>query len=96
MASALNQVSKLETLVLQKCKIKVRSFYILITALGKNQTLRSIDFSYNNLSGGKNPQNMHTLISTNKDLVSLSLQDCMLGDDHMASLARGFGPTSKL
>lgn len=83
-------------MVLQKCKIKVASFYILITALGKNQTLRSIDFSHNNLSGGKNPQNMHTLISTNKDLVSLSLQECMLGDEHLASLARGFGPSSRL
>ena len=39
---------------------------------------------------------MHTLISTNKDLVSLSLQECMLGDEHLASLARGFGPSGKL
>ena len=39
---------------------------------------------------------MHTLISTNKDLVSLSLQECMLGDEHLASIARGFGPSSKL
>jgi Leucine Rich repeat len=35
-ASALNQVSKLQTLILQKCGIKVGNFYILISALGKN------------------------------------------------------------
>jgi len=39
---------------------------------------------------------MHTLISMNKELESLSLQECMLGDEHLASIARGFGPSNKL
>ncbi len=80
--------------MLQKCSLKISSFYVIIAALANNHTLHSIDFSFNNLSGGRNPVNLNTLISHNKELRTLSMQDCMLGDEHLASLGRGFVPTS--
>lgn len=69
---------------------------MLIAALSKNQTLQSIDFSYNNLSGGTHSPHLYNFLSANKALNSLNLQECMLGDEHIASLVRGFGPNSKI
>ena len=61
--------------------MRIYSLRTLVHGICSNITLRSVDFSHNNLSGGNNHQKiMNTLFSTNKTLDTLNFNDCLLGE----------------
>ena len=75
--------STLRSLILSRCGMRIFSLRVLVGGICSNITLRSVDFSHNNLSGGNSPKLMNVLFSTNKTLDTLNFNDCLLGESYI-------------
>jgi hypothetical protein len=75
--------------------MRIKSLYSMIGTLSRSLSLRFVDFSFNNLSGGTHPKHMTTLISMNKKLESINFNECFLGEAHLVAIARGIMPHNK-
>ena len=75
--------------------MRIKSLYSMMGTISRSLSLRYVDFSFNNLSGGTHPKHMTTMIANNKKLESINFNECYLGEAHLLAIAKGILPQNK-
>ena len=84
LAQMITENSCIEVIQLSKCSLQYNGMRAILLALGKIESLKLLDISYNKISDPS--LNVSAVISTNLHLEQLNLSNCQFKPEHMIKL----------